>query len=508
VSSSNPDPADPVDPLLMRAKGRLGQVLKDKWRLDVLLGVGGMASVYAATHRNGSRAAIKLLHPELSLHLDVRTRFQREGYIANAVGHDGAVKVIDDDVTDDGAFFLVTELLDGETLEDRRLRAGGRLAEDEVLRIIDQLLEVLVAAHGKGVVHRDLKPDNVFVTRDGRIKVLDFGIARLRETTGATTTRTSDGTMGTPAFMAPEQARGVWDEVDGRADLWAVGATMFNLLTGALVHPARSPNEQLLFAMTREARRLGQVAPSSAPGVRDVVDRALAFARDRRWPDAAQMQQAVRRAYGELRGEAIAAAAPLDVPSSVGNRTLPRTPGEPAGPMATGLPTTARPVATAPATPILGATTDRRRPVARTMAAVVAAGAAVAVVIGVLALASSGISVGTGAHGVVPSAPPSSAAAPALASASTSTTAVATTGAPPSPPEIAATDLPLAPALAPVLPVGRPSGTGASRTVVPPVAPSGAPSAGASSPTVPAGCKPPYTIDPTSGKKHFKVECL
>src|SRR5258708_7054483 len=106
------------DPLVVRAQQRIGQALREKWRLDVLLGVGGMAAVYAATHRNGSRVAIKILHAELSVSSEIRMRFLREGYAANAVGHDGVVSVSDDDVGEDGAPFLVMELLDGETLED------------------------------------------------------------------------------------------------------------------------------------------------------------------------------------------------------------------------------------------------------------------------------------------------------------------------------------------------------------------------------------------------------
>src|SRR5208282_3560858 len=178
-ASVGPDDVTRVsDPMVMRAQVRVGQVLKEKWRLDGLLGVGGMAAVYAATHRNGSRVAIKLLHPELSTHHEVRTRFLREGYVANAVGHEGAVRITDDDVAEDGSAFLVMELLDGETLEDRRIRSGGQLNEDEVLSVADQLLDVLIAAHAKGVIHRDLKPDNVFITRTGQVKLLDYGIAR------------------------------------------------------------------------------------------------------------------------------------------------------------------------------------------------------------------------------------------------------------------------------------------------------------------------------------------
>jgi serine/threonine-protein kinase len=265
----------------------VGSVLREKWRLDALLGVGGMAAVYSATHRNGSRVAVKILHPELSVNVQVKTRFLREGYVANAVGHDGAVRVSDDDTAEDGAAFLVMELLDGETLEDRRMRFGGRLSEDEVLAMAEQLLDVLAAAHAKGVVHRDLKPENVFLTRAGQVKVLDFGIARLRElSTTASTATKSGSTMGTPAFMAPEQARGLWDEVDAQSDLWAVGALMFNLLSGRLVHEGRTTNEHLLSAMTKPAPPLASILPEVGVAVAHVVDRALAFDKAKRWSAA------------------------------------------------------------------------------------------------------------------------------------------------------------------------------------------------------------------------------
>jgi eukaryotic-like serine/threonine-protein kinase len=157
-------PTETLDQVSLRAQMRIGSTLHGKWHLDVLLGIGGMATVYASTHRNGSRAAVKILHHELSINPQIRSRFLREGYLANAVGHEGAVKVIDDDVAEDGSLYLVTELLDGETLEERRVRLGGSLSQDEVLLVADQLLDVLVAAHAKGIVHRDLRPENVFLT--------------------------------------------------------------------------------------------------------------------------------------------------------------------------------------------------------------------------------------------------------------------------------------------------------------------------------------------------------
>src|SRR5580658_6106686 len=108
-----------VDELTVRAQTRVGQRIRDKWKLDELLGVGGMAAVYAATHRNGKRVAIKILHREVAMSDDARARFTREGYVANAVGHKGAVSVIDDDVTEDGMPFFTMDLLEGETLDQR-----------------------------------------------------------------------------------------------------------------------------------------------------------------------------------------------------------------------------------------------------------------------------------------------------------------------------------------------------------------------------------------------------
>jgi serine/threonine protein kinase len=275
-------------------------VLQDKWRLDSLLGVGGMAAVYAATHRNGKRVAVKMLHSEYSHVDEVRTRFLQEGYAANTIQHEGAVSVLDDDLAPDGSAFLVMELLDGETVERRSELRGGKLPPFEVLQIANQLLDVLAAAHAKSVIHRDIKPENLFITKTGELKVLDFGIAKVFER-HATGTATRSGTvMGTPSFMAPEQARARWEDVDGRTDLWAVGATMFTLLAGRHVHEAPSPQEQLILSATAPAPAVAGVQPEVPANVAAIVDRALAFDRNGRWPDARTMQEAVRVVLGTL----------------------------------------------------------------------------------------------------------------------------------------------------------------------------------------------------------------
>jgi len=312
------------DPQTARARARLGMVLQEKWRLDAVLGVGGMAAVYAATHRNGKRVAVKMMHKDLSENDEVKRRFLQEGYAANAIQHDGAVSVLDDDVAPDGSAFIVMELLEGDTIEGRWEKAGKRMAPREVLAIVDQVLDVLAAAHAKSVVHRDIKPENLFITKTGLVKVLDFGIARVLEARQQRQTSTrADTVMGTPAFMAPEQALAHWDEVDGRTDLWAVGATMFTLLTGRHVHEGVTANEQLVRAATTHPLSIAQVAPDVPPAVRDIVDRALEFERQRRWPDAVAMQQAVQAALGTMGGaEPLAVSGRRTMTSQVSSPTM------------------------------------------------------------------------------------------------------------------------------------------------------------------------------------------
>ena len=284
------------------ARSRVGQTI-GRYRLDGLLGFGGMAAVYRGRHRNGNRVAIKLLHPELSTNTDIRARFLKEGYSANAVEHPGAVRVIDDDVTEDGTVFVVMELLEGETVDARWTRANRRMEAREVLRLMHQLLGVLASAHANGIVHRDIKPENLFVTRENQLKVLDFGIARMRDASKGTATMTANGRMmGSPAFMPREQALGLVKEIDARTDIWAVGATMFTLLSGSFVHEAETMEGMIVATATQPPRSLAVVA-ASAPCIVSVVDRALAFERDRRYPDASTMQSAIDDAHVSLFGE-------------------------------------------------------------------------------------------------------------------------------------------------------------------------------------------------------------
>jgi serine/threonine-protein kinase len=282
-----------MEPAAAAASQRIGQTLRDKWTLERLIGSGGMAAVYEARHRNGARAAVKLLHPEMSQREDVRERFRREGYAANKVAHRGAVQVLDDDVAEDGSAFLVMELLEGESLAARANRQNG-IEVGELLGVMDEILDVLIAAHKQGIVHRDLKPDNIFLANDGRVKLLDFGIARVADAMPSSFKTKMGTALGTAPYMAPEQALGKLSEVDGRSDLFAVGATMFRLLARRRIHEAPSDAELLVAMATKPAPPLASVAPSVPPHVCTLVDRALAYLAERRYPDAATMQRDLR----------------------------------------------------------------------------------------------------------------------------------------------------------------------------------------------------------------------
>ncbi|HVW26076.1 MAG TPA: protein kinase [Polyangiaceae bacterium] len=296
-----------------RAAAAVGTVLDRKWRLDRLLGCGGMGAVYAATHRNGTRAAIKILHPEAALSPALRRRFLREGYVANKVEHPGAVSILDDDIDASGNAYLVMQLLNGETLDARLNRFGGRLPVEEVLQIASSILDCLEAAHARGIVHRDIKPGNLFLTTEGQVKVLDFGIARLSESRGKRGDTTGMQALGTPDFMPPEQARGHWDQVDGRSDIFAVGAVMLYALTGRPLREAPTTNEQLLMAMTEPLPSLGALLPDASDMVVKLVDRALAFRKEDRFADAASFRQAARATYGSIAAQPIERAPALSV---------------------------------------------------------------------------------------------------------------------------------------------------------------------------------------------------
>ena len=273
---------------------RIGTTLRGKYTLERVLGAGSMGTVFAATHRNGMPVAIKLLNAEVARDEDVRRRFVREGYIANRVKHPGVVRIIDDDVDEDGATFLVMELLEGRTL-DAEWEEHGRLSQDRVAHVVVRLLDVLAAVHGEGIIHRDVKPENVFLATDGALKLLDLGIARVIE---SRTTTKMGILMGTPGFVAPEQALGNAPAIDARTDLFSVGALMFATLTGEVIHPGATAMDQMIAAASKRVRPLQSVLPEASPALASVVDTALAFEKEKRFASALDMKKALEAATG------------------------------------------------------------------------------------------------------------------------------------------------------------------------------------------------------------------
>jgi len=297
------------------AASRVGTTIANRWTVRRVLGYGGMATVFLAEDVHGGRVAIKLLHPETNAVPELRKRFLREGPIGNALadgsGVGGFVRVVASGEDIDGTAYLAMEALEGDSVQSL-MTTRGTLPVGEVLSIADQVLEVLAVAHQRGIVHRDLKPENLHVEPSGRVRVLDFGIARVVDAVHEGVnipekTATATGVIiGTAAFMAPEQALGLREEIDARTDLYSLGATLFRLLTGRNVHPELKLTQQIIAAATQPAEPIAEVTPGLPAPVCRLVDRALGFKKHQRYSSAAEMRADVHLAMA-----AVGSAAPL-----------------------------------------------------------------------------------------------------------------------------------------------------------------------------------------------------
>ena len=216
------------------ADAMIGAVLNGTYRVEGHLGSGGMGAVYSARHlRTNRRYAVKTLLPDAQLSPDAIRRFEREATAASALGHPGIVAVHDFHSTEAGLFYLVMDLLEGETL-DQRLGRAGSLPWEEARRVALEAGEALAAAHEAGLLHRDLKPANLFLTSAGgreRVVLLDFGLAKPIADAAVSKLTSTGAAVGTPLYMAPEQARG--EPVDVRCDVYGLGAVLHEMLTGA-----------------------------------------------------------------------------------------------------------------------------------------------------------------------------------------------------------------------------------------------------------------------------------
>jgi len=276
---------------------RPGIIVAETYEITRLLGQGGMGAVWEAKHLRlpGKRVVVKVLLFGAT-DATVLARFRREAEIGSRLGHPNIVQVLDFNTLPDGTPYIVLELLQGESLASRLLR--GPLPQEQVKSIVTQVGSALAAAHREGIVHRDLKPDNVFLcptdlggeVRDV-VKVLDFGISKIR---GANTVLTQDAALlGTPQYMAPEQATGRNDEIDARTDVFAFGAMTFEMLAGKAPFTGDTLAAVIHAIVYTPTPPLATLAKETPPAIVAAVERAMEKNRDARFPDVNSFVKAV-----------------------------------------------------------------------------------------------------------------------------------------------------------------------------------------------------------------------
>ena len=351
-----------------------GTLLADTYRIVRLIGAGGMGEVYEATHsRLAGRYAVKVLLADVSNRADIFKRFQREAEVTSELRHPNIVQILDFNRTPGGNPYLVMEYLDGVELATE-IRRVGAMPLPRVLDIVGQIASALTAAHTRGIVHRDLKPQNLFLLRlagEERevVKVVDFGISKVRE---ATTKLTQEATiMGTPQYMAPEQALGRLSEIDARTDQFSLATITYELLTGREAFRGEAVTAILYQIVHEDPAPITSINPAVGPAVAAVVTKALAKDKQHRFPTVNDFHAELVRAASDQ--HKVLATASLEFPRA---RTAVLPPAESAKPTTLRL-ATAEMEASEKPTP----GTARKR-----WLAVAVAGTVVAGVVGVVAL--------------------------------------------------------------------------------------------------------------------------
>jgi serine/threonine protein kinase len=273
------------------ARTLLGRTVDRKYHLDVLLGSGGMGSVYKATRLLiGDTVAVKILHSDQLKDPQAIERFRREAQAAARLKHPNVVTIHDFGITESGLAYLVMELVEGDSLRDLIRRKGSFHAPDAA-GIIAQVASALDEAHRHDIVHRDLKPDNIVVTTlpNGiHVKVLDFGVARMRDVSAGIGTLTNTGMIvGTPYYMSPEQCMG--EQLDGRSDIYSLGVMLYEMLAGTVPFNAPSLTAVVMQHVTKPPPPLHTINPAITQAVEAVVMHALQKQREMRPPTATDL---------------------------------------------------------------------------------------------------------------------------------------------------------------------------------------------------------------------------
>ncbi len=291
-----------------------GDIIGGKYRILRMIGDGGMGSVFEARHEVlGTSAALKFLHSELARRPGLAARFLQEARVSASIQSPHVTKVTDVDQMPDGTPYIVMELLSGESLQ-QVLDRERKIQKDRAIDYALQILSGLEAAHALGVVHRDLKPDNVFITPSAGgpiLKLLDFGIAKLRQTNEYTKGLTRPGAlMGTPEYMSPEQLYSA-DKVDHRADLYSIGVLMFEMLSGE--RPAIGEDAPAIVGnvMAGNVKRLESIDSKLPADLVAVVHRAIAADKQQRFQSALELRVALAPFAGELSHAGRLAATPV-----------------------------------------------------------------------------------------------------------------------------------------------------------------------------------------------------
>src|SRR5580704_12855112 len=263
-----------------------GQTIAGKYRLNRLLGTGGMASVWSATNVFTEREfAIKFMLPQVARTPEAARRFLLEAKISARINHPNIIEVIDVGQAEDSSLFLVMELLTGSSLDVATRRRTPSMPVHDFMRFMRDVAEALAAAHRCGVIHRDLKPTNVFLhtDRDGRIvpKILDFGVSKILEEENNTAHTVVGTVLGSPLYMSPEQAMGA-EGIDGRTDVFAYGSILFEALTGQRAYDGPNFNALIVTIATTQPRRVDDVAPQLPEPLRALIRDCLITDKTRR----------------------------------------------------------------------------------------------------------------------------------------------------------------------------------------------------------------------------------